>query len=182
MSLAFHHRLAFAGAALLAATGLGLAASHPVPGAPEGAHAARSERPNIVVVMTDDQALSQAAPQYMPRVTKLLRDQGTSFENAFLTTPLCCPSRATLLTGQYGHNNGVLRNAYPLLRNKRNVLPVCPRRLLDLAQVREQPLGGDPVSVLVLKSALAVSKQSDAERVASTPHGPRRRRRGRTRL
>lgn len=78
--------------------------------------------------MTDDQALSQAAPQYMPKVTKLLRDQGTSFENAFLTTPLCCPSRATLLTGQYGHNNGVLRNTYPSLRKKRNVLPVWLRR------------------------------------------------------
>jgi arylsulfatase A-like enzyme len=78
--------------------------------------------------MTDDQALTQAAPQYMPKVTRLLRDQGTNFNNAFLTTPLCCPSRATLLTGQYGHNNGVLRNTYPALRHKRNVLPVWLRR------------------------------------------------------
>ena len=74
--------------------------------------------------MADDLALSQATPRYMPRVNKLLGDQGTSFENAFLTTPLCCPSRATLLTGQYGHNNGVLKNTYPSLRNRRNVLPV----------------------------------------------------------
>ena len=64
----------------------------------------------------------------MPKVNRLLRDHGTRFKNAFLTTPLCCPSRATLLTGQYGHNNGVLKNTYPSLRQKRNVLPAWLRR------------------------------------------------------
>src|SRR4051794_4119502 len=68
--------------------------------------------PNIVVVVTDDQANSQVGPLYLPRITRLLQDEGTTFENAFLTTPLCCPSRASLLTGQYGHNNGVLTNSY----------------------------------------------------------------------
>ena len=85
-------------------------------------------RPNIVLVMTDDQALSQMRPNVMPKVTRLLGDQGTTFKNAFLTTPLCCPSRATLLTGQYGHNNGVLRNNYYTLIQKRNVLPVWLHR------------------------------------------------------
>jgi N-acetylglucosamine-6-sulfatase len=78
--------------------------------------------------MTDDQALSQMSGQVMPNVTRLLADQGTRFDHAYLTTPLCCPSRATLLTGQYGHNNGVLRNVYSLLRDKNNVLPVWLRR------------------------------------------------------
>jgi arylsulfatase A-like enzyme len=94
---------------------------------PAGARAA-SPDPNIVLVMTDDQAMSQTGPQYMPRVTELLADQGTTFDNAFLTTPLCCPSRAALLTGQYGHNNGVLTSAYPYLRHKGNVLPVWLHR------------------------------------------------------
>jgi N-acetylglucosamine-6-sulfatase len=127
MSALSGRKLAIAAAALLASAGLGLA----MPQRPERARAAAhgsQGRPNIVLVMTDDQALTQAGPQYMPKVTKLLRDQGTSFENAFLTTPLCCPSRATLLTGQYGHNNGVLKNTYPSLRSKRNVLPVWLRR------------------------------------------------------
>jgi N-acetylglucosamine-6-sulfatase len=84
--------------------------------------------PNIVLVMTDDQALSQVGPEYMPTVTRLLAGQGTTFENAFLTTPLCCPSRAALLTGQYGHNNGVLTSSYGYLRDKGNVLPVWLRR------------------------------------------------------
>jgi N-acetylglucosamine-6-sulfatase len=84
--------------------------------------------PNIVVVMTDDQATSQVGPLYLPRTTRLLQDEGTTFENAFLTTPLCCPSRASLLTGQYGHNNGVLTNSYRYLRGERNVLPAWLRR------------------------------------------------------
>jgi N-acetylglucosamine-6-sulfatase len=127
MSALAGRKLAIAAAALLASAGLGLAMSK----RPERASAAAdgsNGRPNIVLVMTDDQALSQTAPQYIPKITKLLRDRGTSFKNAFLTTPLCCPSRATLLTGQYGHNNGVLENTYPSLRNKRNVLPVWLHR------------------------------------------------------
>ncbi len=78
--------------------------------------------------MTDDLARSQATRRYLPKINRLLRDRGTSFQNAFLTTPLCCPSRATLLTGQYGHNNGVLKNTYPSLRKKRNVLPAWLHR------------------------------------------------------
>jgi len=85
-------------------------------------------RPNIILVQTDDQALSQMSPRYMPNVSKLIGDQGTRFDHAYLTTPLCCPSRAGLETGQYGHNNGVLRNVYELLRDKNNVLPVWLNR------------------------------------------------------
>jgi N-acetylglucosamine-6-sulfatase len=88
----------------------------------------RGTQPNIVLVMTDDQALSMMRREVMPNVTELLADQGTSFDRAYLTTPLCCPSRATLLTGQYGHNNGVLRNVYDLLKDKNNVLPVWLRQ------------------------------------------------------
>lgn len=95
----------------------------------QGARATqRYTRPNIVFVLTDDQAMTQMSSEVMPRVNDLLGDQGTRFDHAYLTTPLCCPSRATLLTGQYGHNNGVLRNAYGLLNDKGNVLPVWLRQ------------------------------------------------------
>ena len=114
--------------------GLGLlvlCASVPAFAAPAGARTAparASRQPNIILFQTDDQALSQFNGTSMPEVTKYLADKGTQFDHAYLTTPLCCPSRATLLTGQYGHNNGVLRNLYPLLKDQGSVLPVWLRR------------------------------------------------------
>lgn len=65
-------------------------------------------RPNIVVLLTDDQTLESM--RAMPRVNSLLAEQGTTFARAFNTFPLCCPARATLLTGQYAHNHGVVNN------------------------------------------------------------------------
>jgi N-acetylglucosamine-6-sulfatase len=65
--------------------------------------------PNVVVFMTDDQTVSQV--NYMPNVRRLIAREGTNFTRQFATFPLCCPSRATFLTGQYAHNHGVLHNA-----------------------------------------------------------------------
>jgi N-acetylglucosamine-6-sulfatase len=114
---------------ILAALGVGGLIAGLGPWLAEVSRAAPSGgRPNIVLVMTDDQAISQMSGEVMPRISKYLGNRGTQFDHAYLTTPLCCPSRATLLTGQYGHNNGVLRNAYPALNYKRNVLPVWLRR------------------------------------------------------
>lgn len=65
-------------------------------------------KPNIVLVLLDD--LDAAAVAQMPNVGALLGEQGTSFTNYFVTTPLCCPSRASLLRGQYVHNHGTLHH------------------------------------------------------------------------
>jgi N-acetylglucosamine-6-sulfatase len=77
--------------------------------APANAFDARA--PNVVVVMTDDQALDTMAA--MPQTRRLIGRAGTSFERAFVSYPLCCPSRATFLTGQYAHNHGVMDNKGP---------------------------------------------------------------------
>jgi N-acetylglucosamine-6-sulfatase len=69
-------------------------------------------RPNIIFVLTDDQPPHTVA--YMPTVKNVLMAEGVNFENGFLTTPLCCPSRASLLSGQYVHNHKVYTNRYPL--------------------------------------------------------------------
>lgn len=69
------------------------------------------ERPNVVVIMTDDQ--DAASLRYMPQVKRLLIDQGTTFTNSFASYALCCPSRATFMTGQYPHNHMVLDNHWP---------------------------------------------------------------------
>jgi len=74
--------------------------------------ASQTEKPNVVLILTDDMAASDL--RYMPKVRELLVERGTSFENAFVTYSLCCPSRATILCGQYAHNHRVLSNAPPL--------------------------------------------------------------------
>ena len=69
-----------------------------------------SKRPNIVFVLTDD--LSWDLVQYMPHVQQLQRE-GMTFTNYFVTDSLCCPSRASIFSGRYPHNHGVLTNTPP---------------------------------------------------------------------
>jgi N-acetylglucosamine-6-sulfatase len=64
-------------------------------------------QPNIVFVLTDD--LSTDLIPYMPNVRRL-QARGTTFSNYFVTDSLCCPSRASILTGQYPHDTGIFRN------------------------------------------------------------------------
>ena len=68
-------------------------------------------RPNILVLETDDQTLAEL--EVMPNTRRLIGGQGVTFDNHFASFPVCCPSRATFLTGQYAHNNGVLGNRPP---------------------------------------------------------------------
>jgi arylsulfatase A-like enzyme len=68
-------------------------------------------RPNIVVLMTDDQTVESM--RVMSNVNALLAARGTTFTNNFASFPLCCPSRTTFITGQYGHNHTIMGNAPP---------------------------------------------------------------------
>ena len=91
---------------------------------------AHDGRPNILVVMTDDQA--QADVAHMPNVKRLLARQGTTFADAVDSFPLCCPSRATFITGQYAHNHGVAGNFWPFgwygMKHRANTLPAWLQR------------------------------------------------------
>jgi arylsulfatase A-like enzyme len=69
------------------------------------------ERPNVVVLMTDDQTLESM--RVMGGVRRTLAEGGTTFTRSFVSFALCCPSRATFLTGQYAHNHGVFGNRPP---------------------------------------------------------------------
>jgi arylsulfatase A-like enzyme len=66
-------------------------------------------QPNIVFIVTDD--MRKDDMMYMPRTHSLLREQGMGFRNAFVSNALCCPARATIMRGQYSHNNGVWSNS-----------------------------------------------------------------------
>jgi N-acetylglucosamine-6-sulfatase len=70
-----------------------------------------ASRPNVVVIMSDDQTVESL--RVMGNVRSLLTNQGVTFDNSFASFPLCCPSRATLLTGQYAHNHRVMGNTAP---------------------------------------------------------------------
>ena len=75
------------------------------------------EPPNIVVIPTDDLAagdLTRGTLKHMPNLREELIEKGTTFDNAFVTNSVCCPSRATILRGQYAHNHQVLHNQAPL--------------------------------------------------------------------
>ena len=61
--------------------------------------------PNILFILTDDMDTSSLA--YMPYVRQHLENQGVYMTNYFINLPLCCPSRATNLTGQYAHNSSI---------------------------------------------------------------------------
>jgi N-acetylglucosamine-6-sulfatase len=69
------------------------------------------ERPNILLILTDDQPAKTLAE--MPKLREGLMDKGVTFKQGFVTDPLCCPSRATILTGEYAHNHGVRTNSFP---------------------------------------------------------------------
>src|SRR5829696_805590 len=72
------------------------------------------ERPNVVFILADDldkRLLTSHLSDY-PNISRLAAN-GTTFSGAFVTNALCCPSRATMLTGQYSHNHGVMTNDPP---------------------------------------------------------------------
>ena len=87
---------------------LALAAVTSVFAAPEESQA-QASRPNIVLILTDDQRWD-TVHGVMSVVESELIGRGIEFENAFVTDPLCCPSRASILTGRYPHGHGVYGN------------------------------------------------------------------------
>ena len=89
-------------AALVLALGRDAASSAP---------AQTAAKPNIVLIETDDQTVESM--RVLTRVQALIGTEGATFDNSFASFALCCPSRATTLTGQYAHNHGVLGNAPP---------------------------------------------------------------------
>lgn len=88
--------------------GLRAEAGTPVPPFREGIP---GSRPNIVVVMADDMRADEL--RFMPRTRALLGGEGVAFDHSFSPYPLCCPARASFLSGQYTHNHGVWSNRPP---------------------------------------------------------------------
>jgi N-acetylglucosamine-6-sulfatase len=94
------------------------------PSAARPAGPASGAKPNFVVIQTDDQTLDglyatfhayEGAPatRAMPNTIDLIAKRGMTFNRYYVSYPLCCPSRVSLLTGRYAHNHGVRGNVQP---------------------------------------------------------------------
>jgi N-acetylglucosamine-6-sulfatase len=82
--------------------------------APDGSSASAEPfvvQPNIVLILTDDQRFEQAAR--MPILQSTIATNGTSFDRGYVVDPLCCPSRASILTGRYSHGTDIYTNMPP---------------------------------------------------------------------
>lgn len=84
------------------------------------ATAATPQPPSFLVIQTDDQTLEglyatfrQPAIRAMPNTLDLIAKRGMTFNRYYVSYPLCCPSRVSLLTGRYAHNSGVKGNVQP---------------------------------------------------------------------
>jgi arylsulfatase A-like enzyme len=123
-------RLALAASLLILAASLIFAweqnaQASPTPPSQTSSHttASAKRRPNFVVIQTDDQTLAQlyasytprggAPVQAMPNTLKLIAGRGITFNRYYVSYPLCCPSRVSLLTGRYAHNHDDRGNVPP---------------------------------------------------------------------
>ncbi len=90
--------------------------------------AGETRRPNIVFVLVDDLRWDEIDYPFVkvPNIQRIARE-GVRFRNAFVTTPLCSPSRASFLTGQYAHRHGITDNTDRSPRS--HELVTFPRRL-----------------------------------------------------
>ena len=115
------------------------------------------KHPNVMVIETDDMRWDDL--RWMPNVQLLLQRKGLSFENSFAPYPLCCPSRASFLTGRYAHNHHVYSHVDPFgftaFRDRRTIATVLQKAGYRTALVGkylngygEQPVRGTGASSL----------------------------------
>lgn len=74
----------------------------------ESNRATSQSLPHIIFLLTDDQSMDTL--ENMPRLRSIMGQHGTFFKSMYASIPVCCPSRASLWSGQFQHNNNVIGN------------------------------------------------------------------------
>lgn len=77
-------------------------------------------KPNIIFIITDDQDVRTGTLDYMPKLHASIAEQGVTSEHFYAPVSLCCPSRVSLLKGQYAHNHNVTYVSTPY-----GGMPIC---------------------------------------------------------
>jgi arylsulfatase A-like enzyme len=90
------------------------------------ATAALGRRPNVLIIVTDDQRAKTI--RNMRKTRKWFKRDGMNFREAYATTPLCCPARASIFTGRYVHNHGVENNRAAATLEQRSTLQAYLRK------------------------------------------------------
>jgi arylsulfatase A-like enzyme len=85
-----------------------------------GGRPGHGDRPNVLVFVTDDARAETL--QHMPKTRRWLADGGVTYPQAYATTPSCCPSRASILSGRYVHNHGVRQQRHGERLDQRTTL------------------------------------------------------------
>jgi arylsulfatase A-like enzyme len=93
--------------AMVAVVALGVVAVAAATGGGSPGRAGPAARPNVLVIVTDDARAETL--EAMPKTRRWIAEGGVTFTNGYATTPSCCPSRASIFSGRYVHNHGVLR-------------------------------------------------------------------------
>jgi N-acetylglucosamine-6-sulfatase len=92
---------------------------------------AQDRKPNILIIITDDQRYDSFNATFMPKTYQRIAQQGVVFENAFVNTALCCPSRASIFTGLLARNHGIVRNNTKIQKSTFNEFPKFPEKLRE---------------------------------------------------
>lgn len=95
----------------------------------------KPRQPNLVFIMTDDQDLHLDSLDYMPKLQKLIGDEGTFFRRHYCTIAVCCPSRVSLMTGKLAHNTNVTDVNPPYGKNRHRLSIGLPGELNLFTQV-----------------------------------------------
>lgn len=107
------HLRALVPAVVVLAVAAGLTSGPPGAVPASSGSVAADTRPNIVIVLTDDQRKGTIRPELMPQLWTQIRAQGRAYPNASVPTSLCCPSRASILTGNFAHTTRIYSNDLP---------------------------------------------------------------------